>query len=199
MVAPAPEGHAESWTSAAEAGPGGDGIAAALARYEAVRRPHTTRVQLGSRDGGGRGPDKGVRDQAADVSWILAHDVEQSLYGEMHVPEAGKGIGPHSAVRADPRVVALQGAVGVAVEAGVLPGRGGLPGEDDEVPRALVAGHREGVVHGFAHLVGGGELHAAGVGAHVVVDLGTADTVIEGRETGLPVDVVWPDDAARQN
>ncbi|MFF4570667.1 FAD-dependent monooxygenase [Streptomyces sp. NPDC001410] len=67
----------------AEAGPGGDGIATALARYEAVRRPHTTRVQLGSRDGGGRGPGKGVRDQAADVSWILSHDVEQSLYDEM--------------------------------------------------------------------------------------------------------------------
>ncbi|MGW2742446.1 FAD-dependent monooxygenase [Streptomyces sp. NPDC001450] len=67
----------------AEAGPGGDGIAAALARYEAVRRPHTTRVQLGSRDGGGRGPGKGVREQAADVSWILAHDVEQSLHDEM--------------------------------------------------------------------------------------------------------------------
>ncbi|AGS71567.1 salicylate hydroxylase [Streptomyces collinus Tu 365] len=62
----------------AEAGPGGDGIAAALGRYEAVRRPHTTRVQLGSRDG--KAPGKGVREQAADVSWILAHDVERSLY-----------------------------------------------------------------------------------------------------------------------
>ncbi|MFF8425160.1 FAD-dependent monooxygenase [Streptomyces sp. NPDC016566] len=67
----------------AGAEPGGDGIAAALARYEAVRRPHTTRVQLGSRDGGGRGPGKGVRDQAADVSWILAHDVERSLCEEV--------------------------------------------------------------------------------------------------------------------
>ncbi|MGW2704484.1 FAD-dependent oxidoreductase [Streptomyces sp. NPDC001340] len=64
----------------AEAGPGGDGIATAPARYEAVRRPHTTRVQLGSRDG--RAPGKGVRDQAADVSWIFAHDVERSLYDE---------------------------------------------------------------------------------------------------------------------
>ncbi|MGW0993547.1 hypothetical protein ACWD5V_09590 [Streptomyces sp. NPDC002523] len=27
---------------------------------------------------------------------------------------------------------------------------------------------------------------------------GTADTVIEAREAGLPVDVVWPDGAARQ-
>jgi salicylate hydroxylase len=62
----------------AEAGPGADGIAAALRRYEAVRRPHTARVQLGSR--AGRAPGKGVRDQAADVAWILAHDVEQSLY-----------------------------------------------------------------------------------------------------------------------
>ncbi|MFE1884814.1 hypothetical protein [Streptomyces diastatochromogenes] len=40
-------------------------------------------MQLGSRDGGGRGPGKGVRDQAADVSWILSHDVERSLYDEM--------------------------------------------------------------------------------------------------------------------
>jgi hypothetical protein len=28
---------------------------------------------------------------------------------------------------------------------------------------------------------------------------GTADTVIEAREAGLPVDVVWPDGAARQS
>ncbi|MFJ5970391.1 FAD-dependent monooxygenase [Streptomyces sp. NPDC093060] len=77
----------------AEAGPGGDGIAAVLARYEAVRRPHTTCVQLGSRDGGGRGPGKGVRDQAAGVRATS--------------PERGKDIGPHSAVRADSRVVAL--------------------------------------------------------------------------------------------
>ncbi|MFI8238235.1 FAD-dependent oxidoreductase [Streptomyces sp. NPDC085866] len=77
----------------AEAGPGGDGIAAVLARYEAVRRPHTTCVQLGSRDGGGRGPGKGVRDQAAGVRATS--------------PETGKDIGPHSAVRADSRVVAL--------------------------------------------------------------------------------------------
>ncbi|MGW2742449.1 hypothetical protein [Streptomyces sp. NPDC001450] len=40
-------------------------------------------MQLGLRDGGGRGPGKGVREQAADVSWILAHDVEQSLYGDV--------------------------------------------------------------------------------------------------------------------
>ncbi|UFR06097.1 hypothetical protein KBP30_35150 [Streptomyces sp. Go40/10] len=28
---------------------------------------------------------------------------------------------------------------------------------------------------------------------------GTADTVLEAREAGLPVDVVWPDGAARRN
>jgi hypothetical protein len=28
---------------------------------------------------------------------------------------------------------------------------------------------------------------------------GTADTVIEAREAGLPVDVVWPDGAARRS
>ncbi|MFF5017226.1 hypothetical protein [Streptomyces sp. NPDC001165] len=30
----------------------------------------------------GRAPGKGVRDQAADVSWIFAYDVERSLYDE---------------------------------------------------------------------------------------------------------------------
>ncbi|UQX03486.1 FAD-dependent monooxygenase [Streptomyces sp. RerS4] len=62
-----------------------EGVAGALERYEALRRPHTTRVQLGSREGarpapqqGGR-PAGGVNAAAADVSWILDHDVEAAL------------------------------------------------------------------------------------------------------------------------
>jgi salicylate hydroxylase len=46
-----------------EAGPGAAGIAAALARYEAARRPHTTRVQLGSRDGRPRREDRHTRER----------------------------------------------------------------------------------------------------------------------------------------
>ncbi|MFJ3877348.1 FAD-dependent monooxygenase [Streptomyces sp. NPDC090077] len=72
----------------AEAAPGAAGTTAALARYEALRRPHTTRVQLGSREGakpGGRpgggpgGPGGDVKGAAADVSRILDHDVEAAL------------------------------------------------------------------------------------------------------------------------
>ncbi|MFF0008153.1 FAD-dependent monooxygenase [Streptomyces tibetensis] len=81
---------------------GAAGIAAALRRYEATRRPHTTRVQLGSRDGrptttqkrnpsmtnnlGNNGSNnnrnvnnRNVNNQAADVAWILANDVEADL------------------------------------------------------------------------------------------------------------------------
>ncbi|MFJ4412925.1 FAD-dependent monooxygenase [Streptomyces sp. NPDC088925] len=44
-----------------EEGPGAAGVAAALARYESVRRPHTTRVRDGSRDGTHhrRSPERG--------------------------------------------------------------------------------------------------------------------------------------------
>ncbi|MDK9497247.1 FAD-dependent monooxygenase [Streptomyces katrae] len=68
----------------AEADPGAPGTAAALERYEALRRPHTTRVQLGSREGGKPrggpgGPGGDVRGAAADVGWILDHDVEAAL------------------------------------------------------------------------------------------------------------------------
>ncbi|MFD0358031.1 FAD-dependent monooxygenase [Streptomyces sp. NPDC127110] len=68
----------------AEAAPGAEGTAAALERYEALRRPHTTRVQLGSREGGKPpggpgGPGGDVRGAAADVGWILDHDVEAAL------------------------------------------------------------------------------------------------------------------------
>ncbi|MFE6194859.1 FAD-dependent monooxygenase [Streptomyces sp. NPDC057838] len=85
---------------------GAAGIAAALRRYEATRRPHTTRVQLGSRDGQPtptekRNPsmnnnlnnnnannntnnnrnlnNRNVNHQAANVAWILANDVEADL------------------------------------------------------------------------------------------------------------------------
>ncbi|MFJ4541198.1 FAD-dependent monooxygenase [Streptomyces tibetensis] len=86
---------------------GAAGIAAALRRYEATRRPHTTRVQLGSRDGrptttekrsssmnnnlGNTGSNnnrnvnnrnvnnRNVNNQAADMAWVLANDVEADL------------------------------------------------------------------------------------------------------------------------
>ncbi|MEU9038883.1 FAD-dependent monooxygenase [Streptomyces sp. NPDC048352] len=65
----------------AEAGEGPQDLAAALERYETARRPHTTRVQLGSRTGAkpqGK-PDGDVKGAAADVSWILGHDAEAAL------------------------------------------------------------------------------------------------------------------------
>ncbi|MYW67583.1 NAD(P)-binding protein [Streptomyces sp. SID8379] len=87
---------------------GAAGIAAALARYEATRRPHTTRVQLGSRDGrptqrstqrstqeketdmnnnsnnnanlnNNNNSNNNVNNQANNVAWILANDVEANL------------------------------------------------------------------------------------------------------------------------
>ncbi|MGW0422810.1 FAD-dependent monooxygenase [Streptomyces sp. NPDC003015] len=62
-------------------------IAEALHRYEAVRRPHTTRVQLGSREGGsqrlrpaaGSAPKDSVSSLVQDVSWIQRHDAEADL------------------------------------------------------------------------------------------------------------------------
>lgn len=65
----------------AEAAPDAPGTTAALERYEALRRPHTTRVQLGSREGGKPrgGPGGDVKGAAADVGWILDHDVEAAL------------------------------------------------------------------------------------------------------------------------
>ncbi|GGV87991.1 salicylate hydroxylase [Streptomyces gelaticus] len=65
-----------------EAPPGADGIAAALRRYEEARRPHTTRVQLGSRPGQ---QPKDVsaprRIDAESVDWVFDHDVEAALRG----------------------------------------------------------------------------------------------------------------------
>lgn len=59
------------------------GVADALERYESLRRPHTTRVQLGSRTGrpapGAGGRPGGVKEAAADVGWILGHDVEAAF------------------------------------------------------------------------------------------------------------------------
>ncbi|MCX5193845.1 FAD-dependent monooxygenase [Streptomyces sp. NBC_00249] len=68
-----------------------EGVAAALERYEALRRPHTTRVQLGSRTGGRPAPQQGgrpggVNDAAADVAWILDHDVEAALDQDLPAP-----------------------------------------------------------------------------------------------------------------
>ncbi|MEU6862126.1 FAD-dependent monooxygenase [Streptomyces sp. NPDC046876] len=67
-----------------------DGIAAALRRYESVRRPHTTRVQLGSRTGRPTGEEErnhtmsnnannNINNAAANVNWILDNDVESNL------------------------------------------------------------------------------------------------------------------------
>ncbi|MFD0265984.1 FAD-dependent monooxygenase [Streptomyces sp. NPDC127106] len=68
---------------------GADGIAAALRRYESVRRPHTTRVQLGSRTGQPPGKEEknsmanttnnNINNAAANVNWILDNDVEANL------------------------------------------------------------------------------------------------------------------------
>lgn len=70
-----------------EAAPGADGIAAALHRYEQARRPHTTRVQLGSRTGQ-RPQDASAqrRVDAGSVDWILAHDAETALNPAQDTP-----------------------------------------------------------------------------------------------------------------
>ncbi|MFI8214584.1 FAD-dependent monooxygenase [Streptomyces sp. NPDC085932] len=74
--------------SPARAGTRRGRIAEALRRYEAVRRPHTTRVQLGSRDGGsqrlrpaadGAAPRDSMASLVQDVSWIQRHDAEADL------------------------------------------------------------------------------------------------------------------------
>ncbi|MFG1959260.1 FAD-dependent monooxygenase [Nonomuraea sp. NPDC049028] len=62
----------------------------ALRRYEMVRRPHTTRVQLGSRGSGslklrvpepagGRRPGSVLGSMVEDVAWIQSYDVEAVL------------------------------------------------------------------------------------------------------------------------
>ncbi|MFD7068883.1 FAD-dependent monooxygenase [Streptomyces sp. NPDC059913] len=64
-----------------EAAPGADGITAALHRYERARRPHTTRVQLGSRTGQQPGDAARRRLDAENVDWVLDHDAEAALAG----------------------------------------------------------------------------------------------------------------------
>ncbi|MFF3349444.1 FAD-dependent monooxygenase [Streptomyces sp. NPDC002779] len=63
-------------------------IADALRGYEDVRRPHTARVQLGSRDSGsqrlrpaadGTAPKDSMASLVQDVSWIQRHDAEADL------------------------------------------------------------------------------------------------------------------------
>lgn len=59
-------------------------VASALRHYENLRRPHTTRVQLGARDGGsgrfaGPGDERGVRGLVEDVSWVQRYDIEAEL------------------------------------------------------------------------------------------------------------------------
>ncbi|MEU4147304.1 FAD-dependent monooxygenase [Streptomyces parvulus] len=63
-------------------------IAAVLEAYEGARRPHTTRVQLGSRGGGSQrlrpdedgGESTGTMSSLVqDVSWIQRHDAEAAL------------------------------------------------------------------------------------------------------------------------
>lgn len=63
-------------------------IADALDAYDGVRRPHTTRVQLGSRGGGSQrlrpeedgGESTGTMSSLVrDVSWIQRHDAEAGL------------------------------------------------------------------------------------------------------------------------
>ncbi|MFD7256570.1 FAD-dependent monooxygenase [Streptomyces sp. NPDC059874] len=67
-----------------------DGTPAGLRRYEEFRRPHTTRVQLGSRGGGTQkvrssgdgaadGAGSGLDQVVEDVSWIHHYDVEAAL------------------------------------------------------------------------------------------------------------------------
>ncbi|MFE7194357.1 FAD-dependent monooxygenase [Kitasatospora sp. NPDC057541] len=71
---------------------GGSPLVDGLLRYEALRRPHTARVQLGSRGGGTlrlsaasppnsvAGPGQAPLGQMVeDVSWIQAYDVEEAL------------------------------------------------------------------------------------------------------------------------
>jgi salicylate hydroxylase len=70
---------------ALDAAPGD--VPGALRRYEAVRRPHTRLVQLGSRDGGSLrvrpdGPRQAARnvgEMVEDTSWIQRYDVELQL------------------------------------------------------------------------------------------------------------------------
>ena len=61
-------------------------VSAALRRYEATRRPHTTRVQLGSRGAGslrlraaGSARTDAMRSMTEEVSWIQGYDVERDL------------------------------------------------------------------------------------------------------------------------
>jgi salicylate hydroxylase len=61
-------------------------VGAALRRYEAARRPHATRVQLGSRGSGSlrlsssdSGRPGAVQSMVEDVSWIQRYDVERDL------------------------------------------------------------------------------------------------------------------------
>ncbi|MGP3948705.1 FAD-dependent monooxygenase [Streptomyces sp. 7N604] len=63
-----------------------DGTPEGLRRYEDFRRPHVTRVQLGSRDGGSLRvkptdgtADGGLDQLVEDVSWIHRYDVEAAL------------------------------------------------------------------------------------------------------------------------
>ncbi|MEY9875809.1 salicylate hydroxylase [Streptacidiphilus sp. MAP12-33] len=59
---------------------GADGIAAALSRYEEARRPHTTRVQLGSRADKPSQEGKNMSNNVnANVNWILENDVQANL------------------------------------------------------------------------------------------------------------------------
>lgn len=65
-----------------EAAPGPAGTAAALNRYEQARRPHTTRVQLGSRNPHHtrNTPTAATRPtDAGNIDWILGHDAEAAL------------------------------------------------------------------------------------------------------------------------
>jgi salicylate hydroxylase len=61
-------------------------VGAALRRYEATRRPHATRVQLGSRGNGSLRMSSGdsgrpgaVQSMVEDSSWIQRYDVERDL------------------------------------------------------------------------------------------------------------------------
>jgi salicylate hydroxylase len=56
-------------------------VAACLHRYESIRRPHTTRVQLGSRGGGSMKmrPSTSAPSLVEDVAWIYRYDVRAEL------------------------------------------------------------------------------------------------------------------------
>ncbi len=62
-------------------------VESALRRYESVRRPHTTQVQIGSREGGSLrlspggqgGQGGGMSSLVDDASWIQRYDVEREL------------------------------------------------------------------------------------------------------------------------